>query len=47
MLILFTFDKIVKIPQAVEVMNTTMPKGFDNIITEIVSSANITIDIVL
>src|SRR3989344_2029805 len=29
MLILFTFDKIVKIPQAVEVMKTNMPNGFN------------------
>ena len=47
MLILFTFDNIVKIPQAVDVMNTTRPNGFERIITEIVSSANIITDIVL
>lgn len=47
MLILFTFDKIVNIPHAVDVVKTNRPKGFDKIITEIVSSANIIIEIIL
>ena len=47
MLILFTFERIVKMPQAVEVMKTTMPKGFERRITETTSMENIIIDIVL